>query len=188
VIPRKTQLGIVVLTAFVAASYWASRGQNDSRLQPTPGLDTQLDFALQDFEYQFFDLNGVPSARLSAPELSNHAASGISEVSNPVFDIMEHGVPWQIIAESATVAADKEHVILKGDVKIRRPASELGGELNISTSELTFEVSPKIASSEHAVHLIQDNDIMEAVGFSVDMINNRYQLLDRVKLTYAINP
>lgn len=180
-------MGIFVLTALVAASYWASRGQKDIEGQPIAGLDTRLDYALEEFEYQFFDIDGNPSARLTAPELTNHAETGISEIQQPVFDVIDQGVPWKIVAESAIVAADKEHVTLSGDVWIRRPASELGGELNINTSELIFELSPKVASSDRPVQLMQDNDIMEAVGFRVNMKNNRFQLLDRVKLKYAVN-
>ena len=63
----------------------------------------------------------------------------------------------------------------------------MGGELNINTSELIFEMSPKIAHSDRPVHLVQDDDIMEAVGFRVNMKNNRFQLMDRVKLKYAVN-
>lgn len=186
-IQRKTQLGIFVLTALVAASYWASRGQKDTGTQPISGLDTRLDFALQEFEYQFFDIDGKPSALLTAPQLTNNAESGISEIQQPVFDVIDQGVPWRIVAESAIVAADKEYITLSGDVWIRRPASELGGELNINTSELIFELSNKIASSERPVQMMQDNDIMEAIGFRVNMKNNRFQLLDRVKLKYAVN-
>lgn len=186
-IRRKTQLGIFVLAALVAGSYWASREQKDTGEQPTPGLDTRLDYALQEFEFQFFDVDGLPSARLTAPELSNHAETGISEVQRPVFNVIDQGVPWKIIAESATVTADKEHITLSGNVWISRPASDLGGELNINTSELIFEMSPKIAHSDRPVHLVQDDDIMEAVGFRVNLKNNRFQLMDRVKLKYAVN-
>ena len=186
-IQRKTQLGIFVLAALVAASYWASRGQKDMGEQPTPGLDTRLDYALEEFEFRFFDTEGRPSARLTAPELANHAESGISEIRRPVFDVMDEGVPWKIIAESATVTADKETVTLSGNVWINRPASDLGGELNINTSELIFEMSPKIARSDRPVQLMQDDDIMEAIGFRVNMKNNRFQLMDRVKLKYAVN-
>ena len=186
-IQRKTQMGMLVLAALVAASYWANRGKKDGATQPIRGLDTQLDYALQDFEYQFFDLEGRPSASLVAPELSNHAASGISQVNHPVFIVIDRGISWEIVAESATVAADKEHILLSGDVWIRRPATDLGEPLNISTSELTIEVSPKIASSDRPVILMEGKDIMEAVGFRVNMMNNRFQLLDQVKLTYAVN-
>lgn len=184
---RKTQMGIMVLTMLVAVSYWASRGQKDPEPRPTRGLDTQLDYALQDFEYQFYDLKGLPTIRLTAPELSNNAASGISRISHPVFNIVERGISWEIIAESATVTADRERVVLNGSVWIRRPASFLGELLNLRTSELTIDLNERIASSVHAVRMTQGNDIMEAVGFRVNMVNNRFQLLDQVKITYAVN-
>jgi lipopolysaccharide export system protein LptC len=185
VIQRKTQWGIMVMTVLVAFSFWASRGQKDRSAQPTRGLDTKLDYALHDFEYQFFDLEGQPSTRLVAPTLSNNAVSGISEVQHPVFNIIDHGNAWEIIAESATVSADKEHIQLSGDVRIRRPATATVESLDIRTNELTINVSPKTANSESPV---AGNDIMEAVGFRVNMNSNRFQLLNQVKLTYAVNP
>lgn len=184
---RKTQMGIMVLTVLVAASYWASRDQDDSKREPIRGLNTQLDYALQDFEYQLYDLEGLPSVLLTAPGLSSHAATGISEISRPVFNFIEGGISWEIVAESATVTPDREHIFLNGDVRIRRPASDLGGLLRLSTSELTIDLGQKVVSSDRPVTLTEGNDFMEAVGFRVNMMNNRFQLLNQVKLTYAVN-
>ena len=186
-IRRKTQMGILVLAGLVALSYWASRDQKVGQQQPIDGLDTRLDYALSDFEYQFFDLDGLLSASMTAPELATDENSGISQVSNPVFIVIDHGISWRIIAESATVSADKDNIVLSGDVWIHRPATDSSGPLNINTSELTIEVGVKIASSERPVRLMEDNDIMEAVGFRINMMENRLQLLNRVKLTYAVN-
>jgi LPS export ABC transporter protein LptC len=176
------------MSMLVAVSFWASRGQKESSVEPTRGLDTKLDYALQKFEYQFFDLDGLPSTRLTAPALSNSATTGISEVKQPVFNIIDRGISWEIIAESATVTADREHITLNGDVQIRRPAHGMVEALNIRTSELAIDVKPKIASSARPVRMIQGSDIMEAVGFRVNIKNNRFQLLDQVKLTYAATP
>jgi LPS export ABC transporter protein LptC len=187
VIPGKTKAGILLLTGLVAFSYWASRGRNDDTEGPIVGLDTQLDYALQDFEYWFYDAQGNPSANLKAPELTNHAINGISEVNNPVFTVIDRGISWRIVAESATVTADKENIVLSGDVWIRRPAMISGEALSINTSELTIEVSPKLASSDRPVRMTEGDDIMEATGFRVNMGSNRFQLLNQVKLTYDVN-
>ncbi|MFT5140194.1 MAG: LPS export ABC transporter protein LptC [Lysobacterales bacterium] len=187
-IQRKTQWGILVLSVLVATSFWASRGQKDRSVQPTRGLDTKLDFALQDFEYQFFDVEGQPSFSLIAPTLSNNASTGISEVQHPVFNFIDQENSWEIVAESATVSADKEHILLNGDVHIRRPATGMADSLDISTAELMIDVGPKTASSKMPVHMIEGNNIMEAVGFRVNMKSNRFQLQNKVKLTYAVIP
>lgn len=187
-IPRKTSQGILVLAALVALTYWASRSTTDRSSTPIAGLDTRLDYALQDFEMQFYDALGQPSAHLRAPELANDAESGIGRISRPVFDIIHRGSEWQIIAESATVSADRERVVLQGDVRMERAVEGDGAPLNISTSELLLQIASRIASSERRVHIADGRDTMEALGFTIDMTINRFQLSDQVKLRYAVNP
>lgn len=186
-IRRKTRLGILVLAALVAGTYWAGQSQKDTVQPPIAGLDTRLDYALQDFELKFFDTDGQPSGRLVAPTLENDSVSGVSEVQNPAFEVIHRGNLWNIVAESASVAADREHIVLKGDVWIRTSGSTGTQPMNINTSELLLEVTPRTASSDRPVRVTDGKDIMEAVGFRVNMTNNRFQLLNQVKLTYAVN-
>ena len=181
-IRRKTRMGILLLAALVAASYWAGREQLDRQQAPSPGLDTQLDYALQDFELKFFDREGQLSIRLTAPELANHATSGVGEISKPVFNVVHGGNVWKIVAESAIVQADREHITLTGDVWMRRHQPDdtsmvEGGILDIHTSMLMLDVTPRIAFSDQPVRVVDGNDIMEAVGFRVNMINDKFQLL-----------
>ena len=186
-IKRKTGAGILILTTLVIGSYWATGTQKEQQQAPIAGLDTRFDYALQDFEMKFYDIEGRPSVYLNAPALTNDAVSGESKVSKPAFEVIHHGNLWNIVAESATVAADHELIKLSGEVRMHRVATAQAGSLDINTSELTLEVTPKKANSDQAVRLVDGNDIMEAVGFRIDMIDNRLQLLDQVKLTYAVN-
>ena len=43
------------------------------------------------------------------------------------------------------------------------------------------------AVSDRPVRVVDGRDIMEAVGFRVNMKDGTFQLLSRVKLTYAVN-
>ncbi|MBT8063327.1 MAG: LPS export ABC transporter periplasmic protein LptC [Gammaproteobacteria bacterium] len=187
-IAPKTARGVLVLTALVALTYWASRSTSERSNAPIPGLDTRLDYALQDFEMQFYDGLGQPSAHLRAPRLANDAESGIAQISRPVFDIIDRGNIWLINAESATVSADRQRVVLQGDVRMKRAAEEGQAPLDISTSELLLQIATRIASSERRVHIAEGRDTMEALGFTIDMTVNRFQLSDQVKLRYAVNP
>jgi LPS export ABC transporter protein LptC len=186
-IRRKTRTGIIVLAILAAGTYWAGRSQKDEAQPTIDGLDTRLDYALQDFQLRFYDLNGQPSGNLTAPTLTNDSASGISNVSNPAFEVIHRGNLWNIVAESASVAADREHVVLSGNVWLRRQGAIGSPPMDINTSELMLEITPRIASSDRPVRVLDGNDIMEAVGFRVNMTDNRFQLLNRVKLTYAVN-
>lgn len=186
-IQRKTVQGMLLLSALVAGSFWVSSGQRETDNSPIEGLDTQLDYALRDFEVRYYDTQGNPSLDMVAPMLANEAATGIGEITAPVFDIRHRGSKWKIVADSATVDASREHLVLNGDVRMHREASLQNESLEISTSALQLDISPRVASSDRPVRVIEGNDTMEAVGFRVNMDNDRFQLLNRVKLTYAVN-
>lgn len=183
----KTGRGMLVLTALVVASFWASKEQRHKDATPIEGLDTQMDYALRDFELRYYDDQGKPSLDMVAPVLANEADTGIGKITRPVFHIDHGGNQWKIAAESATVDAAREHLVLNGDVLMRREAGMQNGLLEISTSELKLDILPRQASSDRPVRVVEGKDIMEAVGFRVNMDDNRFQLLSRVKLTYAVN-
>jgi len=186
-IRRKTSAGILVLASLVALSYWAGRIKSDRVLRPIAGLDTRLDYALRDFEFQFYDLEGQPSAHLTAPVLANQAATGVGEITNPEFDVIHRGNVWNIVAQSATVAPDREHVLLHGDVTMQRSARGPDRQLDVRTSELMLEVNRRLASTDNPVRIEDGADILRAVGFKIDLANDQFTLLDEVQLTYAVN-
>jgi len=177
----------MVLAALTVASFWANRGQQDPAPPPIAGLDTRLDYALQSFELRTFDRDGAPSARLLAPRMSSDAESGISTVEVPSIEVTQEDETWRIEAESATVSPDREEILLHGEVRMRRAATAAAPATHIETSELTLEVTPRLAHSEQAVRLVEGPHLMESVGFRVNMRDNTFQLLNRVKLTYAVN-
>lgn len=186
-IRRKTAGGIVALAVLVILSYWAGRMSSERPQEPIAGLDTRLDYALRDFEIQFYDAQGAPSARLTAPELANQAATGIGEITQPEIDVVHHGNVWNIVAQFATVGSERERVLLSGDVVMRRRSSITGPPLNVHTSEMLLEVPRRLASSDQYVRIEDGTDTLRALGFEVNLATNHFTLLDEVQLTYAVN-
>jgi LPS export ABC transporter protein LptC len=186
VIPRRTKRGILVLAMLTAVTFWLSRSGGERRRQPIPGLDTRLDYALHEFEARYHDEAGRPALHVRAPTLTNDASSGIGLIENPRFDVLQDGKRWSMVAESATVTADREHVLLTGAVSMRRFESATTRSLEVNASEVVFDVTPRFAHSDRPVVIRDGSDTLEAVGFSIDMGNDSFHLDSRVRGRYVI--
>lgn len=186
-IVSKTRNGIILLAVLTATVFWLGRSSQERSAPPITGLDTKLDYALRQFEARYFDADGRQAARMWAPILTNDAVSGVAVVENPRFEVMHEGSLWNIIAESATVAADRERILLAGKVNMRRMAPDSLEWLEVNTSEMTLEVTARVAHSDQPVVIMDDNSTMEAVGFSIDMRDDSFHLDDQVKGRYDIN-
>jgi len=187
VIPRQTSRGILVLAVLTAAVFWLGRSGSDRRQDPISGLDTRLNYALHDFEARYFDADGKSAVNLWAPILTNNASSGIGIIEQPRFNVVQDGNLWSIVAESATVTADREQIILAGKVNMRRVDPVTERLLEVTTNEMILDVTPRVVHSDRPVVILEDGDKLEAVGFSIDMINESYHLDDQVKGRYGIN-
>ncbi|NIM69629.1 MAG: LPS export ABC transporter periplasmic protein LptC [Xanthomonadales bacterium] len=172
---------------FTLASLWMTREEEEFRREPIAGLNTQLDYALHEFEARFFDTAGKPAALLTAPTLTNEAATGLALVEQPRIRVFHEGKLWNIRAESATVPPDREIVVLNGRVDLLRHDQGTADRLEITASEVVLHVEPRVASSERHVILQTRLDRLEADGFSVDMIDDTFTLKHAVRGHYEIN-
>lgn len=185
-ISRKSRNGVIVLSLLLAISIWASRRNQEIDNAPTAGLDTRLNYALSNFEFRWFDKAGQPAVLLTSPRFTSDTASGQGLVINPVLEVHNEGIQWNIIADSATVTSDREIIHLAGEVHLTRRTPPPAGLLTVDSSEVTLEVTPRIARSEQYVEVIDADSQLTATGFSVDLISNNYQLTSDVKGSYDI--
>jgi LPS export ABC transporter protein LptC len=186
VISENSRNAILVLAVLVSGSFWISRNGPEENLGPTPGLDLELDYALSDFEVQSYDLQGQPAYRLRSPRFTSDASTGQGRITDPQIDIHHEGYRWHIIADAATVTRDRERVQLEGEVDLFRQGAQQSDWLAVTTSEVTLEVTPRVAWSTQYVELMDAASRMTATGFSIDMLNNNYRLQEDVKGNYAI--
>jgi LPS export ABC transporter protein LptC len=186
-ITRKTRRGIVVLVLLAAASIWVNREQDDGALQPVAGLDPKLNYVLRDFELQFFDENGQPTINMRAPVLRNDPELQLGTIEQPVIKLNQPGAVWNLTSDSATVTADKEHVQLSGQVRVKRLEPASGNWVELNTSEVRIKVTPQTASTDQPVNMFDGYNQASAFGFDLDMKTNTFKLKQQVKATYAVN-
>jgi len=186
-ISRNTQRGIIAMIVLTGISFWAARGQRDDTQEPVAGLDPKLNYVLRDFELQIFDTNGRPTLNMKAPVLSNDPVLGIGTVENPRLVLNQPDFTWNMVADSATITADKEHVELFGKVYVQRLELMTGERVELKTSEVRLEVGPQTASTTEPVSLYDGANQMDAVGMYLDMKNDTIQFKQQVKAIYAVN-
>ena len=183
---RRTRRGIILLTLLAVLTWLLSRPADVQEAKPIAGLDTRLNYALYDFEGRLLDDLGNINLEIDAPTLRSDAGSGIGTVEQPNIRIQQEDEEWYITADSAVIAADREHITLQGEVKLLRRNQVTGELLDIQTSEVLLNVTPRTASTESDVRIRQAGDYLDATGMKIDMINDRYELLSEVRAHYEV--
>lgn len=182
----QTRRGIILLGSLCLVSFWASRQDDGDGAGPIQGLDPRMDYALADFQMLAYDERGLPAITLWAPRLANDAATGIGAVDAPRAELHHDGFRWNISADHATVSSDREIIFFTGDVRLVRDSGEPSEHLEIESSEVTLEVTPRLAWSKQLVDVADPAGRMSARGFRVNMLSNHYHLESGITGTYEI--
>lgn len=182
----KTRQGILLLSALAVLSWLLARQPREAPVDPISRPDLKLNYALYDFSGMLLNDRGGVSLQISSPELRNDAETGIGTVETPEIHIQQEQDRWYISAESAILSPDREHVTLAGDVYLSRQDESTGRLLEITSSDIVMEVTPRTAMTEAGVNIRQGDDRLDAVGMKLDMIGETYELLHDVRARYEM--
>ncbi len=180
------QRGILLLAAAAVASYLATRDVQQQLRPSGAEIDTRLNYALMDFEALLLDDSGTLAVTVKAPLLRNDARSGVGTVTRPDILVRQGPNEWRIAADTAVVSADREFVSLAGDVNMVRYNVRERDFLEIDTRDLLVSVTPRTASTEARVTILQAGDRLTATGMRLDMVNDRFELLNDVSAIYDL--
>jgi LPS export ABC transporter protein LptC len=186
VIRRRTRRGIILLALLAVLSWILSRPGTEDEARPLEGLDTRLNYALHEFQGRLLNDLGETNLEIEAPLLRNDASSGIGTVESPNIRIQQEDEEWYITAESAVIAADREHITLVGEVNLLRRNEITGALLDITTRDVLLNVTPRTASTDSEVKIRQEGDRLDATGMNLDMINDKVELLSEVQAHYEV--
>lgn len=185
-IRRRTRRGIILLTLLAILSWIISKPSIETRVDTFKELDTRLNYALYDFNGRLLDHDGLVKLEIESPVLRNNARSGIGTVESPTLHIQQEQDRWYITAESAIITSDREQVALVGEVFFTRRNEITGQLLEILTKDVMLNVTPRTASTEAAVSIIQAGDRLDAIGMNLDMIADSFELLHDVQAHYEV--
>lgn len=178
------QRGILLLALAALASFFATRDMKQELRPRVADVDPSLNYALFDFKASLLDEEGRLAMTIEAPQLRNNASSGIGTVAEPRIFVREAGNDWRIVADSAVVSPDREQVSLAGNVTVVRYNETERDLLEVETRDLLVHVTPRTATTEARVEMRHSGDRLVATGMRLDMINDRFELLNRVQAIY----
>lgn len=181
-----TRRGVLVLAATAALTWFFARQTPEPFAEPPNRPDVKLNYALYDFSGRLLDGQGGVNLQIRSPVLRNDAESGIGTVDSPEIRIHQDDDRWFITAESAIISPDREVVTLRGEVYLSRHVPEEGRLLEIASSDVVLNVTPRTAQSDAPVSIRERGDRLDAVGLRLDMINETYQLLNDVRAHYEL--
>lgn len=184
-IRRNTWRSLALLSLLATLSWLGARNRGQAPAKPFEDLDTRLNYALWNFSAQILNEQGKVNFQVEAPILRNNASSQIGTLENPQIRIHQEDDEWYITADAAIITADREHVSLAGSVDLRKESPLSDATLRILTRDVMLNVKPRTASTDAAVTIAQNSDVVEAVGMRLDLKTDSYELLHKVHARYA---
>jgi LPS export ABC transporter protein LptC len=182
----KTWRGILLLALLALLSWQLARGPLEPSTRPGERPDIRLNYALYDFSGRLLDEQGRVQLNIGSPVLRNDAESGVGTIESPEIRIQQERDRWYISAESATISPDRELITLSGDVMLSRLDEITDQQLDITTSDVVLSVTPRTAITNASVSMRQRGDRLDAIGMKLDLVNERYEFMDRVRAHYEI--
>jgi len=129
-------LAVIALAALVTGNWWLNQA-----FQPEPpapeNVQPDIDYALGDFEAQFFDAQGTLTLDVAGPSLEHDAVTREARIPQPRFVIDPDEQAWAGTADLALVQRDSRRLTLQGTVRIEKPHPR--GTIRIETDEMHYD-------------------------------------------------
>ena len=134
--------------------------------KPSPG---KIDYYARGLQRTVMDEKGKPKEFLVVDEQVHYEGDNHSDLTNPVMTIyVEHGPPWVIHSQTATVPGEGDEVFLHGDVLVTRDEDESGRTMHIETTNARVQPDRRYAETDEHILVLSPPDTMTGVGAKVN--------------------
>lgn len=95
------------------------------------------------------------------------------------------GAVWRMAAARGTTPSDGTRITLEGAVAVTRPSADGSPGLELRTEHVVLDTTARRLDARGAVDLRDGTTHVTAIGLSADLANDRIQLAQRVRGSYA---
>ncbi len=182
----KPLLWLVVLTALATSTWWLQNLVKPTAAPTERGVQHDTDYSMETFTVTEMNSLGQIQYRLQAESMEHDASDDSARLVKPQVRFFSRArVPWTLLAETGTVAANSSEIRLNGAVLIERPASATQAALRLTTRDVLVRTRDEVAETREQVMLQDPLNTTRAIGMRVHMNDEHVQLLSQVQGRYA---
>jgi len=182
----KPLLWLALLAAIATVTWWLQHLVEPGATPAGRAVRHDADYTMETFTVTEMDAAGATHYRLQAESMEHYADDGSARLIKPqVRFFSRERVPWTLVAEEGTVAANGNEIHLNGAVVIERPASANQALLRLTTSNVLIHPHDEVAETREHVMLQDPLNTTRAIGMRVQMNDEHVQLLSQVQGRYA---
>lgn len=178
-----------VLFLVGVGSWLAAYFFEEKQISKIMAVDHSPDYFSVDYTKKEMDQNGVLKSELFTKKLTHYADDQTIELDQPVMKLYNSVTPpWVIKSKGGWLAADSNHLLLKGKVFISRAKSKTHRLFKINTSELKVTLSTSYAITAKWAELLDGPNRTKGVGFEATFVEPvKIKFLSHVKGLYEFN-
>jgi len=174
-------LSAVALAVLVTGNWWLNQAwQPDPPAPQTVRQD--IDYALGNFEAQFFDAEGTLTLDIAGPRLEHDAITRRARIPEPRFVIDPAGQAWAGTAELAVVERESRRLTLHDNVQIEKPHPR--GTIRIESEEVQYDRADATLHSPGPVDMQQDGTELSGGTLTAWIDEERMELEQDVHAIY----
>lgn len=151
-------------------------------------LSTSPDTIIKHLTVQQFDANGQLSHYLKTPLLRHIPLENTHQLKTPHILIAQPNQPaWEIHAKSATAIHGGEQITFNNNVIVHQKQDKNRETSTFKTELLTYFPKKQLATTPKEMTFEQAGNVVHSTGMNAYLAQNRIQLLNNARGTYAPN-
>lgn len=172
----QTVFPIALLLLLVGLTFWLKRATEAEGLFSDSLLRHDPDYFAENFTVRRFDKTGLLQNRMTAKRMVHYPDDDTSVVAEPKILFLKGPRPTHLSANQGLIASDAREVVLIGNVRSVREATQTDPEIVLTTSRLTIFPDDEVTRTDAAVTITQGPSIIRGVGMEADNKTLIYQM------------
>lgn len=174
-------LSALALAVLVTGNWWLNQAWQHDPPEPQT-VKQDIDYALGNFEAQFFDAEGTLTLDIAGPLLEHDAVTRQARIPDPRFVIDPTHQAWAGTAELALVERDSRRLTLQGNVRIDKPHPR--GTIRIESEEVQYDRGAATVHSPGPAVMRQDGTELTGGTLTAWIDEERMELSQDVQAIY----